>query len=160
MTYELKGKYSIIEDGVDIGEGTIVWNYVHVRSGSKIGKNCKIGNNVYIDKDVVIGDGVKIQNGVNIFKGVVLEDDVFVGPSVTFTNVRKPKASHVVPSSAYVSTLIKKGASIGANCTIICGAIIGEDCMIAAGCTVLSNQDVPDGVSAHGYPIKQFPRFQ
>ena len=156
--YELKGKYSIIEDGVEIGEGTIIWNYVHIRKGAKIGKNCKIGDYTYIDQDVVIGDNVNIQNRADIYKGVIIEDGVFIGPAVTFTNVRKPKTSHKVPTSAYVPTIVRKGASLGARTTVICGAEIGEDALVAAGCTILGNQKIPAGVIAHGFPIKQYPK--
>jgi len=154
----IKGKYSIIEDNVQIGEDTTIWNYTHIREGAQIGKNCNIGDYNYIDKGVLIGDNVKIQNRCDIYHGVVIEDDVFIGPNVTFTNVLKPKATHEVPVSSYVRTIVRKGASIGANCTIICGAEIGEGTLVAAGCTVLGNQKLPSNRIVHGHPVKHFPK--
>src|SRR5512146_2209193 len=118
-----------VVESEDIGEGTRIWHFAHVRQGSKIGKNCNVGKSVYVDTEAVIGDNVKIQNFVSVYKGVVIEDDVFVGPSATFSNDLYPRAfiwdeGHVVP------TLVRRGASIGANSTVICGVTIGEYAMV------------------------------
>ena len=115
---------SVIDDGAVIGNGTRVWHYSHIMSGSKIGSNCIIGQNVFIDRDVQIGNGVKIQNNVSVYNGVVIEDDVFLGPSVVFTNVINPR-SFIERKDEFRKTLIRKGATIGANATILCGIEIG-----------------------------------
>lgn len=133
----------------DIGEGTRIWHFAHVRKGSKIGKNCNLGKSVYIDTGAEIGDNVKIQNFVSVYKGVKIEDDVFVGPSATFTNDLYPRAfiwdeEHVAP------TLVRRGASIGANSTIICGTTIGEYAMVGAGSVV--TRDVHDFALVLGNP--------
>jgi UDP-2-acetamido-3-amino-2,3-dideoxy-glucuronate N-acetyltransferase len=141
---------AIVEDA-SIGEGTKIWHFAHVRSGAKIGKNCNIGKGVYIDTDAVIGDNVKIQNFVSVYKGVTIEDDVFVGPSVTFTNDKHPRAFQWSDEDL-VNTLIKKGASIGANSTIVCGNTIGKYAMIGAGSVV--TKDVPDHNLFIGAPAK------
>lgn len=134
-----------------IGDGTKIWNQAQVREGARIGENCNISKNVYIDKDVVIGSGVKIQNNVNVFHGVTIEDDVFLGPSMTFTNDMYPRAFN---SDWKVSeTFVKKGASIGANCTIRCGITIGEYAMIGAGSVV--TKDVPAHALMVGNPARQ-----
>lgn len=157
----VKGLYSIIETS-DIGDGTEIWNYCHIRENVKIGKNCKIGDYVYIDKDVEIGDNVKIQNFCCIYKGVRIEDNCFLGPGVMFTNVRKPNAIHVVPLSAYTETFIRAGTNLGARTVIVCGADIEAN--IAAGCTVLGNQYIRrDNLKdpemwIHGYPIKEYAK--
>ncbi|MBN2881012.1 N-acetyltransferase [Candidatus Woesearchaeota archaeon] len=141
-----------IDSGAQIGEGTDVWHYSHVRETSKIGNKCNIGQNCYIDFDVVIGNGVKIQNNVSVWHGVTIADDVFIGPCVTFTNDLYPRA-FIWEDSRVETTLIKKGASIGANSTIICGnRIIGEYSMIAAGSVVTKN--VPDFGLVRGNPAK------
>ena len=129
-----------VVESEDIGEGTRIWHFAHVRQGSRIGKNCNVGKSVYVDTGAVIGDNVKIQNFVSVYKGVVIEDDVFIGPSATFTNDLYPRAfiwdeEHVVP------TLVRRGASIGANSTVICGVTIGEYAMVGAGSVVA--RDVP-----------------
>ncbi len=134
-----------------IGAGSKIWHFAHVRSGSRVGRNCNVGKSAYIDTGAVIGDNVKIQNFVSVYKGVTIEDDVFIGPSATFTNDRYPRAfiwdeEHVVP------TLVRKGASIGANSTIICGATIGEYAMIGAGSVVVDN--VPSFSLAIGNPAE------
>ncbi|HPC88762.1 MAG TPA: acyltransferase [Methanothrix sp.] len=134
-----------------IGEGTKIWHFAHVRRGAKIGKNCNIGKSVYIDIDAVIGDGVKVQNFVSVYKGVTIEDGVFVGPSATFTNDLYPRAfiwdeGHVSP------TRICRGASIGANATIVCGIIVGEYAMIGAGAVVAG--DVPPFALMLGNPAR------
>jgi len=136
---------AVVEDGVIIGEGTRIWHFVHVRSGARIGKNCNIGKDVYIDKDAVVGNNVKIQNGVSVYRGVVLEDDVFVGPYAVFTNDLYPRSFN--EEWELVPTLVKKGASIGANATIVCGVTIGEYAMVGAGAVVTKN------VPPHGLVI-------
>lgn len=123
---------AIVDTPVCIGEGTKIWHFSHISENVAIGKNCIIGQNVFIGKNVKIGDGVKIQNNVSVFEGVEIEDDVFIGPSVVFTNVINPR-SFIERKSEFKTTLIKKGASIGANATIICGNTIGEYAMIGAG---------------------------
>jgi len=140
-----------IVESDDIGEGTRIWHFAHVRKGSKIGKSCNVGNSVYVDIGAEIGDNVKIQNFVSVYRGVKIEDDVFVGPSVTFTNDLYPRAfvwdeEHVVP------TRVCRGASIGANSTIICGATIGEYAMVGAGSVV--TRDVPAFALVLGNPAK------
>jgi len=141
---------AIVEDGAEIGEGTRIWHFVHVRKGAKIGKNCNIGKDVYIDVGVIIGDNVKIQNGVSLYRGVVVEDDAFIGPYAVFTNDLYPRSFsrdwEIVP------TRIKKGASIGANATIVCGVTIGEYAMVGAGAVV--TKDVPSHGLVYGNPAR------
>jgi UDP-2-acetamido-3-amino-2,3-dideoxy-glucuronate N-acetyltransferase len=129
---------AIIDDGATIGSDTKIWHFCHISSKARIGSNCTIGQNVYIADDVVIGDGVKIQNNVSIFTGVTVEDDVFIGPSVVFTNVLYPR-SFIDQKNNFKKTWIKKGATIGANATIICGIELGEYCMIGAGTVLTKN---------------------
>lgn len=126
---------SYVDEGAIVGDGTNIWHFSHVMSGAVIGKNCNIGQNVFIADDVIIGDNCKIQNNVSVYKGVVIEDDVFVGPSVVFTNVKNPRA-FINRKSEYVSTIIKKGSTLGANCTILCGVTIGEYSFVGAGSVV------------------------
>ncbi len=126
---------------MEIGAGTKIWHFSHIISGSKIGKNCSIGQNVVIGPDVTIGNGCKIQNNVSVYKGVTLEDNVFCGPSAVFTNVINPR-SEIKRMSEIKPTLVKKGATLGANCTIVCGHTIGSYAFIAAGAVV--TKDVPD----------------
>ncbi|MBN2014534.1 MAG: N-acetyltransferase [Candidatus Altiarchaeota archaeon] len=133
-----------------IGEGTRIWHFAQVRENSKIGKNCIIGKSSYIDVDVKIGDRVKIQNFVSVYHGVVVEDDVFLGPSMTFTNDMYPRAAN--SDFKVYQTLVKKGASIGANSTIICGTTIGRYAMIGSGSVVTG--DVPDHALVYGNPAK------
>lgn len=147
----IKQESSIVQSE-NIGEGTKIWHFAHIRESAVIGKNCNIGNGVYIDKDVIIGSNVKIQNYVNIYKGVTIEDDVFVGPSVTFTNDLYPRAFQWRDEDL-VKTYIKKGASIGANATIVCGVTIGKFALIAAGSVI--TKDVPDHALMIGTPAKQ-----
>lgn len=140
-----------VVESEDIGEGTKIWHFAHVRQGSKMGKNCNVGKSVYVDTEAVIGNNVKIQNFVSVYKGVVIEDDVFVGPSATFTNDLYPRAfiwdeEHVVP------TLVRRGASIGANSTVICGVTIGEYAMVGAGSVVA--RDVPAFALVLGNPAE------
>lgn len=148
---------SYIDEGVEIGENTKIWHFCHVQKGAKIGKNCVVGQNVNISKNVKIGDYVKIQNNVSIYEGVELEDGVFCGPSCVFTNDLTPRAEYPKGSHAYKKTLVKRGASIGANATILCGHIIGAYAMIAAGAVV--TKDVPDFVLVAGVPARQIGRI-
>lgn len=140
---------SYLDRGVEIGKDTQIWHFSHILKGSKIGKNCKIGQNVVIGPDVKIGNNVKIQNNVSVYKGVTLEDDVFCGPSCVFTNVFNPRCA-VPRMNELRETLIKKGATIGANATIICGSIIGRFAFIGAGSVV--TKDVPDYALVYGNP--------
>jgi len=129
---------AIIDEGAEIGEGSMIWHWVHISSGAKIGKKCSFGQNVYIANSVKIGNGVKVQNNVSIYDNVVLEDDVFCGPSVVFTNVKNPRAS-IPRKSEYLDTHISRGVTLGANCTIVCGITIGEYAFVAAGAVVTRN---------------------
>lgn len=140
-----------IVESKDVGDETRIWHFVHVREGSRIGANCIIGKSTYIDKDVVIGNRVKIQNFVSVYKGVIIEDEVFIGPSVTFTNDLYPRTS-TWSDDRLISTVVKQGASIGANSTVICGVTIGEYAMIGAGSVV--TKDVPPFALAYGNPAK------
>jgi len=139
-----------IVESDSIGEGTKIWHFAQIRENAKIGKNCNIGKGVYIDRDVTIGNNVKIQNFVSIYKGVEIEDDVFIGPSATFTNDLYPR-SESWSDEDIVSTVVEKGASIGANSTILCGIKIGSYSMIGAGSVV--NKDVPKFGLVVGNPI-------
>ena len=144
---------SYIDEDVNIGEGTKIWHFCHIQSGSRIGKNCSLGQNVNVSNNVKIGDGVKIQNNVSIYEGVELENYVFCGPSCVFTNDLTPRAKYPKGRSGYKKTLVKEGASIGANATIVCGHTIGKCAMIAAGAVVVS--DVPDYALMAGVPAKR-----
>jgi UDP-2-acetamido-3-amino-2,3-dideoxy-glucuronate N-acetyltransferase len=126
---------AVIDKGCEIGKGTKIWHFSHIMPNSKIGKNCNIGQNVVISPDVVLGKNVKVQNNVSIYSGVICEDDVFLGPSMVFTNVINPRSA-IVRRGEYSKTLVKKGASIGANATIVCGNDIGEYAFIGAGAVV------------------------
>ncbi len=130
---------SIIDDDVEIGDGTKIWFFCHVQAGARIGEKCSLGQNVNISNNVKIGNGCRLQNNVSIYEGIELEDDVFCGPSCVFTNDLTPRAKYPKGRAGYKKTLIKHGASIGANATIICGHTIGEWAMIAAGAVVTSN---------------------
>ncbi|MFF2484024.1 acyltransferase [Paenibacillus sp. NPDC058071] len=131
---------AIIDDGASIGEGTKIWHFSHVSASSVIGSRCSLGQNVFVANRVTIGNGVKIQNNVSIYEGVEIEDDVFCGPSMVFTNVRTPRSAFPRNQSAdYYKTVVKRGASIGANATIVCGVSIGEWAFIAAGAVVNKN---------------------
>lgn len=143
---------AIIDDGAKIGENTRVWHWVHICSGASIGNNCSFGQNVYVGNDVLIGNNVKVQNNVSIFDAVVLEDDVFCGPSAVFTNVYNPR-SEVVKKNQYRKTLVRKGATLGANCTLICGVEVGRYAFIGAGAVV--TKDVADYALMVGVPAKQ-----
>ncbi len=141
---------AIVEENVKIGRGTRIWHFVHVRCGAKIGENCNIGKGVYIDKDVEIGNNVKIQNFVSVYRGVKIEDDVFIGPHATFTNDLYPRSFN--DDWELIPTLVKRGASIGANATIVCGIVIGEYAMIGAGAVV--TKDVPPYGLVYGNPAR------
>jgi UDP-2-acetamido-3-amino-2,3-dideoxy-glucuronate N-acetyltransferase len=142
---------SYVDEGAQIGEGTRIWHFCHVMPGAKIGQNCNIGQNAFIARDVVIGDNVKIQNNVSVYTGVVLEDDVFLGPSMVFTNVINPR-SHIERKDEYQRTLVKKGATIGANATVVCGVTLGRYCFIGASTVV--TKDVPDYALVYGTPAR------
>ncbi len=142
---------SFTDDNVQIGQGTKIWHFSHIMSGAKIGKNCKIGQNVVIGRDVSIGNKVKIQNNVSIYKGVTLEDEVFCGPSSVFTNVINPRSA-IPRMNELKTTLVKRGATIGANAVIICGNTIGKYAFVGAGAVV--TKDVPDYTLVFGNPAK------
>lgn len=144
---------SYIDADVQIGEGTKIWHFCHVQSGARIGKNCSFGQNVNISNHVHIGNGVKVQNNVSIYEGVELEDDVFCGPSMVFTNDLTPRAKYPKGQAGYRRTIIRKGAAIGANATIVCGHELGEFCMVAAGAVV--TRDVPAHALVAGVPARQ-----
>jgi len=127
---------AVIDEGCDIGEGTSIWHFSHIMPNCKIGKNCNIGQNVVISPQVVLGNNVKVQNNVSIYTGVTCEDDVFLGPSMVFTNVINPRSA-VSRKNKYLKTVVKKGATIGANATIVCGNDIGEFSFIGAGSVVV-----------------------
>ena len=129
---------AVIDAGAQIGEGTSIWHFCHVMPKAVIGNNCTIGQNIFIDNNAVVGNGVKIQNNVSVYNGVVLEDDVFVGPSAVFTNVINPR-SFIERKAEFKQIVVKKGATIGANATIICGITIGEYALIGAGAVVTKN---------------------
>ena len=143
---------SYIDENVKIGEGTKIWHFCHVQSGAEIGSGCVLGQNVNVSNHVKIGNGVKIQNNVSLYEGVELEDDVFCGPSCVFTNDLTPRAAYPKGRENYKKTLIKKGASIGANATIVCGHTVGRYAMVAAGSVV--TKDVPDYRLVKGIPAK------
>ena len=142
---------AVVDEGCEIGEGTRIWHFSHVLSGSHIGENCNIGQNVVVGPDVTIGNNCKVQNNVSIYKGVTLEDGVFCGPSMVFTNVYNPRAEIRKMDEAR-PTLVKKGATIGANATVICGTTLGRYSFIGAGAVV--TKDVPDHALMVGNPAK------
>lgn len=144
---------SYIDDNVSIGEGTKIWHFCHVHKCAHIGEKCSLGQNVNVSNNVIIGNGVKIQNNVSVYEGVELEDYVFCGPSMVFTNDLTPRSKYPKGSAGYKRTLVKYGASIGANATIVCGNTIGEWAMIASGAVV--TKDVPAYALMAGIPAKQ-----
>ncbi len=144
---------SIIDENVQIGEGTKIWHFCHIQSGAVIGRNCSFGQNVNVGNRVRIGDGVKVQNNVSIYEGVELEDHVFCGPSMVFTNDLTPRARYPKGTAGYKKTLVKHDATLGANCTIVCGHIIGEYAMVAAGAVV--TKDVTPHALVAGVPARQ-----
>ena len=140
---------AIIDQGAMLGRGTRIWHFCHVCDGARIGEDCTLGQNVYVGPGVQIGDRCRIQNNVSVYEGVTLEDDVFVGPSAVFTNVKRPRAGK---AAGYERTLVKRGAIIGANATIVCGVTLGEGCFIGAGAVV--THDVAPGVEVRGVPAR------
>ncbi len=142
---------SYVDEGVTLGAGTKVWHFCHIQKGAVLGENCSLGQNVNIGPNVKIGNGVRIQNNVSVYEGVEIEDNVFLGPSCVFTNVLMPRADKSVHGK-YERTLVKEGASLGANCTIVCGHTIGRRALVAAGAVV--TKDVPDYAIVAGVPAK------
>src|SRR5216684_1330212 len=138
---------SYVDEPCSVGAGTKIWHFSHVMKNSRIGPNCNIGQNVVISTDVTIGRNVKIQNNVSVYTGCILEDDVFCGPSMVFTNVMNPR-SHVIRKDEYKTTLVRKGASLGANCTVVCGTTIGRYAFVGAGSVV--TRDVADYALVYG----------
>ncbi len=143
---------AIVDEGATIGEGTKVWHWVHISGGAQIGQNCSLGQNVYVGNKVIIGNNVKIQNNVSVYDNVTLEDDVFCGPSMVFTNVHNPRSA-IARKQEYQDTVIKRGATLGANCTIVCGNTVGRHAFIGAGSVVTKN--VPDFALMVGVPARQ-----
>jgi UDP-2-acetamido-3-amino-2,3-dideoxy-glucuronate N-acetyltransferase len=143
---------AIVDDGAQLGEGCRVWHFVHISGGACIGAHCSFGQGVYVGNDVTIGNNVKIQNNVSVYDAVTLEDDVFCGPSMVFTNVHNPRAT-VVRKNEYRRTLVKRGATLGANCTIVCGVTIGEHAFVGAGAVV--SRDVPAFALMVGVPARR-----
>ena len=143
---------SYIDDNVEIGKETKIWHFCHIQSGAKIGRHCSLGQNVNVAGNVVIGNDVKIQNNVSIYEGVELEDGVFCGPSCVFTNDLTPRARYPKGRENYKKTIVREGASIGANATIVCGHTVGRFAMVAAGAVV--TKDVPDYALVAGVPAK------
>lgn len=143
---------ALIDEGAQIGAGTRVWHWVHVSGKARIGQGCSLGQGVYVGDDVSIGNNVKIQNNVSVYDAVTLEDDVFCGPSMVFTNVYNPRSA-VLRKSEYRPTLIRRGATLGANCTVVCGITVGEYAFVGAGAVV--NKDVPAFALMVGVPARQ-----
>jgi UDP-2-acetamido-3-amino-2,3-dideoxy-glucuronate N-acetyltransferase len=142
---------AVVDEGARIGEGTRIWHFCHVMAGAVIGRGCNLGQNVFVARHVTLGDNVKVQNNVSIYEGVVVEDDVFCGPSMVFTNVVNPR-SHVSRAHGFQKTLVKRGATIGANATIVCGHTLGRYAFVGAGCVV--TRDVPDHALVLGNPAR------
>ena len=147
---------AILDDGAQIGSETKIWHFTHIMAKAKIGNSVSIGQNCFIGDNVVIGNNVKIQNNVSVYDGVIIEDDVFIGPSVVFTNVKLPKASKPVDKK-YTKTLVRKGVTLGANSTIICGTEIGENAFIGAGSVVTKN--IPANTMWFGNPAREISNF-
>jgi UDP-2-acetamido-3-amino-2,3-dideoxy-glucuronate N-acetyltransferase len=143
---------AVIDKGAEIGEGSRIWHFAHVCAGARIGRNCSLGQGVFVGNDVRIGNNVKIQNNVSVYDAVTLEDDVFCGPSVVFTNVYNPRSA-VSRKEEYRRTLIKRGATLGANCTVVCGITVGEHAFVGAGAVV--NRDAPAFALMLGVPARQ-----
>lgn len=143
---------AIVDEGAQIGEGSRVWHFVHICGGAKIGKNVSMGQGVFVGNKVTIGDNCKIQNNVSVYDNVHLEEGVFCGPSMVFTNVYNPR-SLIERKDEYLDTIVRKGASLGANCTLVCGVTVGRYAFVGAGAVV--NKDVPDYALVVGVPAKQ-----
>jgi UDP-2-acetamido-3-amino-2,3-dideoxy-glucuronate N-acetyltransferase len=143
---------AIVDDGAQLGDGTRVWHFVHVSAGARIGDGCSLGQGVYVGNDVRIGHNVKIQNNVSVYDAVTLEDDVFCGPSMVFTNVHNPRSA-VSRKGEYRRTLVQRGATLGANCTIVCGTTVGEHAFVGAGAVV--SRDVPAFALVVGVPARR-----
>ena len=143
---------SYVDADVEIGKGTKVWHFSHIMKGTRIGERCTIGQNVLVGPNAVVGNNVKIQNNVSVYEGVVLEDDVFCGPSCVFTNVDRPRSGFPTSASGYLKTVIRTGASIGANATIVCGHTVGAHAFIGAGAVV--TKDIPDYAIVYGNPAR------
>jgi len=143
---------AIVDEGARLGAGTRVWHFAHVCAGARIGDGCSLGQGVYVGNDVTIGHNVKIQNNVSVYDAVTLEDDVFCGPSMVFTNVYNPRSA-VTRKNEYRRTLVRRGATLGANCTIVCGHTVGRYAFVGAGAVV--NRDVPDFALMVGVPARQ-----
>jgi UDP-2-acetamido-3-amino-2,3-dideoxy-glucuronate N-acetyltransferase len=142
---------AIVDAGAQLGEGCRVWHFVHISAGARIGRDCSFGQNVFVGNDVLIGDNVKIQNNVSVYDAVTLEDDVFCGPSMVFTNVYNPRSA-VSRKSEYRRTLVRRGATLGANSTIVCGTTVGRYAFVGAGAVI--NRDVPDFALMVGVPAR------
>lgn len=151
MTY-WKHASAIVDDGAQLGEATKVWHFSHVSPGARIGAGCSLGQGVYVGNDVLIGDNVRIQNNVSVYDAVTLERDVFCGPSMVFTNVYNPRAA-VARKNEYRRTLVRQGATLGANCTVVCGVTIGAHAFVGAGAVV--QRDVPEYALVVGVPARQ-----
>ena len=143
---------AVIDESCEIGEGTKIWHFSHIMSGCKIGKRCNIGQNVVVSPQVILGDNVKVQNNVSIYTGVICEDDVFLGPSMVFTNVINPRSA-IMRKDEYRKTIVRRGASIGANATVVCGNEIGQFAMIGAGAVI--TKEVPAYALVYGNPARQ-----
>jgi UDP-2-acetamido-3-amino-2,3-dideoxy-glucuronate N-acetyltransferase len=143
---------AIVDEGAEIGDGSRVWHWVHVCAKARIGRGCSLGQNVFVGNDVIIGNNVKIQNNVSVYDAVRLEDDVFCGPSMVFTNVYNPRSA-ITRKNEYRATFVRKGATLGANCTIVCGCTIGENAFVAAGAVV--NRDVAPFALMAGMPARR-----
>lgn len=143
---------AIVDDGAEIGDGSRVWHWAHISAGARMGRDCSFGQNVYVGNDVVIGNNVKIQNNVSVYDAVRLEDDVFCGPSMVFTNVYNPRSA-VNRKAEYRQTTVRRGATLGANCTIVCGITVGEHAFVGAGAVV--NRDVAPFALMLGVPARR-----
>jgi len=152
MTEYFAHPTACVDDGAQVGAGSQIWHFCHVMAGARIGEHCSLGQNVFVADDVVVGDNVKVQNNVSLYTGVELEDDVFCGPSCVFTNIRNPR-SQIVRRHLYERTLVRRGASIGANATVVCGVTIGRYAFVGAGAVV--NRDVPDYALMLGVPAER-----
>ena len=143
---------AIVDDGAQLGDGCRVWHFAHISAGARIGRGCSFGQGVYVGNDVVVGDNVKVQNNVSVYDAVTLEDDVFCGPSMVFTNVVNPRAA-VLRKGEYRRTLVKRGATLGANCTVVCGVTVGDYAFVGAGAVV--SRDVPAYALMLGVPARR-----